>query len=394
MSRKRRNEVFAGLFIIASTFLFFLLLFMMGTFQNVLRQYRNVEVVFEDVQGLRRGDPVYFLGRKIGSVARVEFHERVEPHPVESGKILRMSRVLVTLSIPEAYWRLLKTDSTVVVDKSITGNLSVLIREGESNNFLANQEDDVRISGAVYFSMDDTAQKLTTALEKANRILSEFAAILDNLRESGHLQSILQDLADTTTRLKNNTGPIADRVASITEDLQKILHENRPHLKVALENIAKSSDLLKSFLDERLVPAADSLESALASARNVAKSFDGLLARNRSRLDEIVESLSNSATSAETLIGEVRRRPWRLLYEPTPAEVETLGIYDAAWAYNLAASELNRSVNELAALARDAGDLDRAVIERALDQVEATLRDQQSKEEAFYELLRSRVVGK
>lgn len=393
MPRKKRNDIIAGIFILVSFGLLLLLLFLMGTFKSFFKPTKEVDVIFKEVQGLRRGEPVFFLGRKIGSVRSLKFRTYDEKVQTNKGdKTVMMSRVLVTLGVPEDSWKLLKKDSAVLVDRTITGNLRVLIGEGESNDFLHEFDKNITLRGSVAFDLDETGKKLTQALEKVNSVLTEVTTILTNLRESGQIQSIFHDISSTTEKLKESTGPVIDTVKEIASEVKGILNENRENLKTAVSNLTDSSLKLSDFFTHRLDPAAKSLEEALDNAQEAAKSLNNLVLRNGSRVENIIRSLSTSANSAETLTAEIRRRPWRLLYEPTPEEIQTLGLYDAAWAYNLSASALNHSVNELSSLAKsNENDLDDDILQKAMDQVEANLKRQKETEEAFYTMLRKRV---
>ena len=395
MPRKRRNDLIAGSFIVISSALLLVLLFWIGTFEGFFRTFKRVEVVFEDVKGLRPGDPVYFLGYLVGKVDAVRIApnaDRIQPEG--GGKDVSVSRVLATLAIPAETWNLLKADSPVAVDRSITGNLSVHIGEGETDEYLSRLETNEarRLRGDVVFDVDKTAAKLTHALEKANTILTELAAILENLRESGHLQSIFQDIADTAQLLKKSTGPLADQIEKIAGQVESILSDNREDLKMGITNVAESSKTLRDFLNRRLDPAADVLDEALTSAKEIATTVKSLVSRNRTRVDNIVGSLEAAVSNAEGIFAEIRRRPWRLFYEPETGELESLGLYDAAWAYNLTATELNKTINQLAALAKlHPGSIDAAVVQSTLDDVEAKLKRQRETEEAFYALLKKQV---
>ena len=61
---------------------------------------------------------MYLLGQKIGKVERVEIVEHTETEP---------TRVRATLGFPERYWKHMTRDAKILIDKSITGNLTVII---------------------------------------------------------------------------------------------------------------------------------------------------------------------------------------------------------------------------------------------------------------------------
>ena len=101
--------------------------------------------------------------------------------------------------------------------------------------------------------------------------------------------------------------------------------------------------------------------------------------------------LSRAASNSENLTAEIKRRPWRLLYQPSLEEMKALELYDAAWAYNEGSTELHRSVRELAAyLAVDPESPRQSeLIESAIAHVKESLGRHREAEDLFWERLKS-----
>ena len=113
-------------------------------------------------------------------------------------------------------------------------------------------------------------------------------------------------------------------------------------------------------------------------------------AGNRPHVDTILEDLRAVSTNAATLTAEIKRRPWRLLYRPSEEEESEMDLYDAAWAYNLGATELNRSVRDLVSyLKQERQDVPQEKLKDAEERVRQSLLRQREFEDAFWQRLQT-----
>src|SRR5262245_25576947 len=99
MARKHRHELLAGGFIVMSLCLLVLIIFLKGTFREIVEQAEDLRVVFDDVKGLKLSDPVFFLGSKVGRVSGLEVVRGLPPGLAEifPSDAAETSRVIVTL---------------------------------------------------------------------------------------------------------------------------------------------------------------------------------------------------------------------------------------------------------------------------------------------------------
>lgn len=379
MSKKRkyRNEFQAGLFVLGCGALFFVSLALMGSFRSILEPYRAVQVEFEDVKGLREGDPVYLLGQKVGIVEELHFRKK------ESG----VSRVIVSLSLPKTDWKYLTQRCSVFIDKSITGNLSVEIQDLEgpplTEGFL--------LKGTVAFDMVETADKIEEALGKINEVIHKLAGLLESVEKDGLIKKMVSNLSKTIEAVSSKAEPLmtkADRIATLVE---AILAENRGGIRDTVTNVSKASKVVSRLLD-RVSPAVKSLDQAMTELTQLSRNLNDTIVRNRTHIDSMLEDLRETSANALALTDEIKRRPWRLLYRPSESELETFDLYDAAWAYNLAAKALNRSVRDLASLPTSEWSKDEK-LQKLVETLEASLKRQQEAEEDFYSALRNQARG-
>ncbi len=377
MARKHRNEVLAGIFILVSSILFGLVLYLIGSFENLMKPMRTLTVYFDDVQQLREGDPVYLLGRKVGSVQSLYIEEQESRPP----------HVRVHLGIPEDRYNFITDGARVLIDKSLTGNLQVLILDLKGKK-IANR--DIALKGSVAFDMVQTAARIEQTLGKVTAIVGGVASMLENFDKSGMASSILADLRDTVKILKNKADPLTTKVDRIAENLDKILTENRSGIKETIDNLSKSALYVNRFM-ERIEPTRLAVEQAMNELKTASKDIDEIAVRNRGYINGILKDLREASATVNNLSSEIKRRPWRLLYKPDADEVETFDLYDAAWAYNLSATTLNLSVQELVSLSKNSDKVPPEVIERAVKNIRASLEKQKAAEDQFYTLFQEKM---
>lgn len=375
--KKHRNEVQAGLFVIFSSALFFVTLALLGSFRSLTEPYKTVHVEFDDVKGLRKGDPVYLLGQKVGIVENLSFRKKEAGTP----------RVIVALSLPSTDWKYLTQQCSVFIDKSITGNLSVEIQDLQGPELT----EGFLLKGTVAFDMVETADKIEAALESINQVIHQLAKLLESVEKDGKIEKMIANLSKTIRTIADRSDPLMTKVDSIATLIEGILQENRTGIRDVVTNLNNASLVAHRFL-EKLTPAVDSLDDAMKQLAQVSGNLDDLVVRNSGHIDGILEDLRETSANALTLTDEVKRRPWKLLYRPSENELETFDLYDAAWAYNLAAKALNRSVRDLSALSRSERT-DETKVQEVIETIEASLKRQKEAEESFYSALREQVRG-
>ena len=391
MARKKRNEILVGAFVAVSLALLVLLLILKGTLSGLFSPQGQVQVVLEDIRGLKVGDPVFYLGAKVGGVTSVEFarkswgREAVGLFPDEKGE---KTRVLITLSMPENVRKLLRTNSTVDIDKNLTGNISVLIGEGDGAVL---PDERPLLKGSPGVELTEIAGVANSILLKFSPAVEDLAGLARRLAGSGDLETAAADLAGLARELREGLGAVRTDLDALLVEARGILHENRADIRAAASNLAEGSGLARRVL-EKLEPAAGELRGALAQLEKAGSAVSGAIQGNRASIDAILEDVRTSVASATQLTADIRRRPWRLLYKPSKSEEESLDLYDAAWAYNLGASDLERSLRALTERlqADPEGKNTPEAVRFASKQVEESLKRHREAEEAFFKRLKGR----
>ena len=377
MPRKKRNEILVGGFVAGATVLFFLLLFLMGSLDSLLASSTTVDADFGNVQGLQVGDPVWLFGNKVGKVAAITLLPR------EPGK---RAQVRVSLRIPRAAFEYLRKDSIVKIDKQLTGNISVIIQESDGEPLLEGS----RLAGTATADFATVTQKASGLLEEAQKVVRTVSRLVGEIESKGEIEKSLTEARALLENLNTRFVPLGEKLSRALEQLQGILDENRIDIRHTVANLRETSGAAKGLL-EKLVSTPEQIGRSLGELEKAGAAIGGLVKENRSSFDTIVGDLRQVMTNASNLTSEVKRRPWRLLYRPNEAELKSMDLYDAAWAYNLGATELNRSIRDFTSKleADPAGAKQPELLEEARRQMAQSLRRHREAEEQFWTRLKA-----
>jgi phospholipid/cholesterol/gamma-HCH transport system substrate-binding protein len=372
MRRKKRNEVLVGAFLSLGLVLFVLLLFLMGTLDTLFRETVVIEADFADVQSLQDGDPVYLFGVKVGKVQSITVRPREEGKPA----LIRIAMVL-----PAEHRGLLRKDSFVKIDKSVTGNLSVLIKEGAGESLPPGGI----LQGSEAADLSSVTEKFNKVLAEGDKVIGTLARMVQQIEEKGEIQAAISDIAGIVKDARAEIGPLKDKLLEALEVVRGLLEENRLDLRHTIANL-KEITARTSTITEKLEGTPDQVNRSLAEIEKAGESLAATLRENRSGIGAIVDDLSQTSANLANLTADIKRRPWRIFYRPGADELKEMDLYDAAWAYNLGAAELNRTVRDLSARMESSG-AQGADLEKIKVEIAERLKRQRQFEETFWEKL-------
>jgi phospholipid/cholesterol/gamma-HCH transport system substrate-binding protein len=295
VSSKRRKEALIGGFLTLGLFLFVLLLLLMGSMDRLFTSFSVVEVEFENVQGLQEGDPVYILGKKVGRVVSLEF---MPPPPGQR------ARLLVSLQIPEHCRPLLRADSKVKVDKSITGNISVLIQETDGGPL---PEGD-RLKGTPAADFGVVTEKINEVLGDGEKLVATISRMVNQVENKGDLTNAVSDLSGLIKDVRLEVLPLRDQVRQILASLDAILQENRLDVRHAVANLKEATAAGKTFA-EKLATTPEMIDRSLAEVQKAGASLSGAIGENRAHIDSILQDLRLASTSASNLMATIAPGP-------------------------------------------------------------------------------------
>jgi ABC-type transporter Mla subunit MlaD len=330
-------------------------------------------VVFDDVRGLKKGDPVFFHGVPCGRVSSLGHEKRswkdLWPEEPDAPHV----KVVLRLDVDATIAPYLRTASKVTIEKTITGITAVVIREGTGEPVPTG----CRIRGDSGAALEELAAEAQSVSASVRELIGDVRAVIGDIRRGDQLAATIDSIRATAANVEDTTAVIRDVATQSQDSLLRSV--------AAVRNTAEKIDAIATDLAPHTTELSNAIASAayatdeLASASTEIRSF---LTRNRHRMDGTVRDVADAAGNVSEATGEIRRQPWRLLYRPSREECSTLGILDSVREYNLATATLERAFQELLVL-KDQPEL-HVFSEKARKDAEAALARYREVESALW----------
>ncbi|MBL8764265.1 MAG: hypothetical protein JNM07_08345 [Phycisphaerae bacterium] len=233
---------------------------------------------------------------------------------------------------------------------------------------------------------------------EAQKLLSDAREVVGSVRErtpdwSERISRFLTRLDEASDDFKPLTKAANEAMATANEVVDRVravIDENRENVRATLANATDISQRIRDEVVPRVVEfldkgkgGIDTFNDALARADNLLKEagpeFRIILANGRLASDQLKLAMT-----------EIRRNPWRLLYQPGKKELEKELLYDSARTYAQAVSDLRAtaaSLEAIVAMGPGAQTLDHESAERLTRSLEETFRKYKDSERDFLDRL-------
>ena len=358
MPASDRNAFKAGLFIVVSIALILGVVVAIKGVGRILEPQQVRTVTFglaDDVGGLRVGDDVRVGGLKVGIVRSRE----IDLASAAAGADQK-PRIVITFQIPQRI--VLRQGASVGVQQTVTGtswlnfddlgkgeelaaDVPLVGRAGSMTQILNVVRDlgpqltqiagDIRTVTLPKVNttadnasglLADVRSELKPALERYHNALAKFTEAMAHVGDilgggKGDIRTAIADLKDTIATLKNTLPPVMEKLDS------------------ALAKVNTSLDGAQAALKD--------LSATMAHAKDISADVRSIIARNKTRVDELVQAAKEAGDNLKFATAEIRRSPWRLLYKPRPGEVANLNLFDAARDFAEGANDMSDAATAL-----------------------------------------------
>lgn len=405
MSKGAKNNLGCGVFVLATLALTLYVVVKLSGYQESLRPKTAYTVVFPlniGAMGLKSDSEVRIGGQKVGRVVSVDPVLDAQQAP---------ERIVVQINVDSRY-KLYK-DANVVLETPLLGSVSTLNFPSIGNAAAGVLEPGASIEGRA-----------------APGLLAQ-AGI-----DSEKVRKLVDDAGATMARVKAGVDPILANVEVATSDAKEITGEVKTGIKVwspritrSIENVETASSKLNDRLDQAgvLVASVQSLisenrqriDDALQNIRELALKFNNdaypkitkildegtrgvtaaadALSKVRNLVDEespevrlMLANLRLASDQLKLTISEVRRNPWRLLYQPGKKELDRELLYEASRTYSASISDLRAaaaSLEAVTAAGRDGQAADSELIAELLNSMQTSYGKYKSAEDQFLKKL-------
>ena len=224
-----------GLFVLIGLLMFFALIFLIGSQQNLFTKQIALTTSFKNASGLQVGNMVRFSGISIGTVSNIE--------------IVNDTTVKVDMNVKEEVQKFIKLDSKASIGSSgVIGDKLLVISQGTVNS--KNVKDGQKIASSEPLEFDEILGSVKATAENAEVITSEMAGLMIDINNGkgtiGKLmtdESMAKNIDATMNNLQNST---------------KKLDENM--------EAAKHNFLLRGYFKKKEKAAAKAKEEAAKKA--------------------------------------------------------------------------------------------------------------------------------
>jgi phospholipid/cholesterol/gamma-HCH transport system substrate-binding protein len=313
---ERRREITVGIFIFIGLVIFVIGVFTLGSQKKVFMKSFSVNVVFDDIQGLKTGGNVWFSGVKIGTIKKEQFYGT--------------SQVQVFMDLEQEAERYIHKDATASISSDgLIGNKIVVITSGSPKVPFIEDGDRIRVANTL--STDEIMKTFQVNNKNLVDITSDFkklaanlvagkgpaGALLSDEQMAQNLRSILLNLQtasmatnkmatelNTFSHTLNTKDGLANKMLTDTiifARLQASVNE--------LQKAAKSA----SALTENLTTASSNLNNASAKL-NQKDNVAGVLLNDEQTAAHLKEIITNLQSGSHNLDEDLKALQNNILF--------------------------------------------------------------------------------
>jgi len=303
---KNKRAVIVGLFVTIGLLIFLVGIFTLGGQKKSFTPSIKIEAIFDNVNGLQKGDNVWFSGVKVGTVKTVDFNGS--------------SKIRVIMQIERKAQEFIRKDAKAKVGaEGFIGNKLVVIYGGSPKAEAIEGGEQLQVENTL--STDDMMATLQKNNENLVAITTDFKTVSNRLvKGEGTAGALLTDatlyksLANTASNLQqaaHNSELLSSRIAAYTAELDKpgslangLVHDTiiMANLQAAVKQINNAADAAHSFtanlksVSDQLHTSDNTLGLLLndAATAEQMKSIIENLNSGSAKLDEDLEAVQHN----------------------------------------------------------------------------------------------------
>ncbi len=241
MEKNWAMERKVGMFVIAATLVFIVVIYILGGDKAVFSRHQKMRMYLEEASGLASGGVVQVAGLPAGNITSLDFD-------TPSGNLV------VTLKIDKKYaGKITKGSTASIRTQGALGDKFVMIKPGPTNGEPIGEDGVIPTEEGQDFL--STLGKSGNRIEKAFEILDHINKVVADL-ENGHFA---QNISASSRSLKSAMGSVDEALAS--QKLKKAMD----HFASIMEKIDKGQGSLGGLINDPTVH--EDLKSILGGAR-------------------------------------------------------------------------------------------------------------------------------
>lgn len=264
MKNTKSQEIRLGLFVIISTILFVLAIYLIGQKKDMFKKTFTISSYFQNVNGLQKGNNVRYAGINIGTVKDIE--------------MVNDSTIKVDMSIEEKITAYIKKNAIATIGSDgLVGNMIVNILPGTGyGDVIANND---IIESYSKIGADDILSTLSVSTENAAILTSDLLKITQAMiKGKGTLALLLndtvmaKDLRHSVTNLQTASESASNTLNEINQIITS-LKTNKATVLGMLLNDSISGKRIKSTV-QNLETSSKEIETMLFNINTTVNDFN------------------------------------------------------------------------------------------------------------------------
>lgn len=264
MKNTNSQKIRLGLFVIISTILFVLAVYLIGQKQSMFKKTFTISAYFQNVNGLQKGNNVRYSGINIGTVTAIE--------------MVNDSTIMVSMTIEEKITKHIKRNAIAAIGSDgLVGNMIVNILPGKGYDAKISNGDIIATYSKI--GADDILSTLSVSSENAAMLTSDLLEITRAMIEGkGTLALLLNDtimandLRHSVTNLKRASRDASNTISEINQIITSLKTNDDTVLGMLL-NDSISGQKIKSIVGN-LETSSIELEDMLSNVNVFVDDFN------------------------------------------------------------------------------------------------------------------------
>ncbi len=282
MSQQSDNKraITVGVFLFVGLAIFLVGVFTLGGQKKTFVKSFSLKVVFDDIQGLKVGNNVWFSGVKVGTIKKIQFYGT--------------SQVQVNLSVEEeAHKYIHKNAKASISSDGLIGNKIVVIDGGSPKFPFVEDGDQLTVNTTL--STDDIMKTLQVNNKNLVDITSDFRVLARNLVDGkGAVGALLTD-----QQIADNFKTIVANLQNTTASANRMANElNTFSAKLNTKGGLADKMLTDTLVFARLQASVNELQKTAASAATLTENLNQASAKLNEK-DNAIGLLINDPKTAD-----------------------------------------------------------------------------------------------
>ena len=395
-----RDNIKAGVFVLAALGLGLAIIMILGSssFKKLLKSQQTVKVYYPlgvGLQGLTPGAAVALGDVPVGTVGRI-----IDvADPQQDGRVVGKVATFTMPAEYRLYWSARIDLIVPLLGSATTLNISSVGDEVpyDPDAPMPQELRDRILSDRMKLeSLPPGAipGHIASTLTR-NLIQSTLTTVGFEDTQRKQLKSIMANLDHFTGRLKDMSAKLRDQVTTVGEKASSALtrlDDTLADTQTLVRKVSERSDKWLDHIDhvaensdEGIKTLRELIDQNAAQVANMLSDLHDLVAGQRPVLERTFANLNLASEQLKLATIEVRRAPWRLLYEPGKTELETDNLYDSARSFAQAAASVEATIASIRSLDEDSVTYQR--LEKLLQYLEVLQGSFRKAEERFWQHL-------